>query len=103
MLKRGFKVSLIDGGVVEKSISKEFSFSELKDNLNDPWSYFLGSDLEGITSPNSNQFFGMDDLINLMLKNKNNVGKYMINEYWLDIGVIDDYTDVEKAYSSHFK
>ena len=51
----------------------------------------------------SNQFFGMDDLINLMLKNKNNVGKYMINEYWLDIGVIDDYSDVEEAYSSHFK
>jgi len=56
-LKRGFKVSLIDGGVVEKSISKEFSFSELKDNLNDPWSYFLGSNLEGIISPNTNSVF----------------------------------------------
>ena len=57
MLKRGFQVSLIDGGVVEEGISKEFSFTELKENLEDPWSFFLGSNLEGITPPNINSVF----------------------------------------------
>lgn len=50
-----------------------------------------------------NKYFGMDDLIKFMLAEKLPVAKYLLNEYWLDIGRIDDYQKAEMAYSSHFK
>lgn len=42
----------------------------------------------------SGQYYGMDALMNAMLAAGDPISKYEINEYWLDIGRIDDY---EKA------
>lgn len=42
----------------------------------------------------SGQYYGMDTLMNAMLAAGDPISKYEINEYWLDIGRIDDY---EKA------
>jgi NDP-mannose synthase len=49
-----------------------------------------------------NTYFGMDDLINLKLNNNELVGKIDIKEYWLDIGVIDDYKEIQSVYDKHF-
>jgi len=49
------------------------------------------------------KYFGMDDLIKTMLAKGLPVAKYLLNEYWLDIGRIDDYKKAEIAYSNHFK
>ena len=48
-------------------------------------------------------YFGMDDLINKKLEQKSNVGKIHIKEYWLDIGVVEDYGNITKVYKKHFK
>ena len=50
-----------------------------------------------------NEKYDMDNLINDMLSDNQNVGKYQIQEYWLDIGVIDDYKEVQEVYNNHFK
>ena len=49
-----------------------------------------------------NKYFGMDDLINTKLNNNELVGKIDIAEYWLDIGVIEDYKDIQSIYKKHF-
>lgn len=51
----------------------------------------------------NNKPFSMDALINKMLKKGSRIAKYLIREYWLDIGVIDDYKGIEDIYKSHFK
>lgn len=50
-----------------------------------------------------NEPLSMDKLINNMLENDSPIAKYMIDEYWLDIGVVDDYKEVQEIYNSHFK
>ena len=50
-----------------------------------------------------NEPLSMDKLINNMLENNSPIAKYMIHEYWLDIGVIDDYKEVQEVYNNHFK
>ena len=57
LLKRGFVVNLIDGGAVEKRTQNLKPFEEFKDDLTDPWNYFLGDQLQGIIPPNSNSIF----------------------------------------------
>lgn len=47
-------------------------------------------------------YFGIDDLIKNMLKQGKNVGRYLMSEYWLDIGRIDDYNEAQQAYKEHF-
>ena len=49
------------------------------------------------------EYFGMDDLINTMLLDKKPISTYHINEYWLDIGQIDDFKLAKKAYKKYFK
>ena len=49
------------------------------------------------------EYFGMDDLINKMLLDKKPISTYHINEYWLDIGQIDDFKLAKKAYKKYFK
>lgn len=49
-----------------------------------------------------NEYFGMDTLIKKMIANKRKIGKYDINEYWLDIGRFDDYNKVQETYKEHF-
>ena len=49
-----------------------------------------------------NEYFGMDTLINKMLDLKVPITKYHINEYWLDIGQIDDFQSAQEIYQTHF-
>jgi NDP-mannose synthase len=48
------------------------------------------------------QYFGMDTLINKMLNQKMPITKYEIQEYWLDIGQIDDYEEAQKVFQQRF-
>ena len=50
-----------------------------------------------------NEFLNMDKLINSMIEDKTPISKYMINEYWLDIGIVEDYQEVQDIYDNHFK
>lgn len=50
-----------------------------------------------------NEYFGMDTLINKMLQLKYPITKYLIEEYWLDIGREDDYHKAQEIYKDHFK
>jgi len=45
----------------------------------------------------------MDKLIIKMLDLNMKIAKYEIQEYWLDIGVIDDYQKVQQIYNKQFK
>ena len=47
-------------------------------------------------------YYGIDILIKDMLAKKMKVAKYLMSEYWLDIGQIDDYQIAQAAYSEHF-
>jgi NDP-mannose synthase len=49
-----------------------------------------------------NQYFGMDTLIKKMLADGIPVGKYDLEEYWLDIGQVPDYDFAQNAYKKHF-
>jgi NDP-sugar pyrophosphorylase family protein len=49
------------------------------------------------------QYFGMDKLIQTMLDRGMPIAKYEMQEYWLDIGRIDDYQQARDAYEQHFK
>ena len=48
-------------------------------------------------------YYGIDILIKDMISKKMKVAKYLIKEYWLDIGRIDDYENARKAYEKHFQ
>lgn len=50
-----------------------------------------------------NTYYGMDTLIQDMLAKKLPVAKYELNEYWLDIGRLNDYEKAQDAYHTHFK
>jgi NDP-sugar pyrophosphorylase family protein len=50
----------------------------------------------------SNKYFGMDDLINKMLLLNKPISKYLISDYWLDIGQEDDYKKAQEIYNEHF-
>ena len=49
-----------------------------------------------------NQRYGMDQLIQGMLGKGSPIAKYELNEYWLDIGRLNDYEKAQKDYSKHF-
>ena len=38
-----------------------------------------------------------------MLSENRPVTRYLIEEYWLDIGRVEDYHAAEEAYETHFK
>ena len=48
------------------------------------------------------EYFGMDHLIKKMLEMNEYVAKYDLNEYWLDIGRLNDYEKAQEAYNKHF-
>lgn len=50
-----------------------------------------------------NQYFGMDDLIKKKLSLKIPIPKYLMNEFWLDIGQLDNFTEAQLAYEKHFR
>lgn len=49
-----------------------------------------------------NTYFGIDTLIKEMIAQKANIGRYLMKEYWLDIGRLDDYNEAQEAYKTHF-
>jgi choline dehydrogenase-like flavoprotein len=54
ILKKGYEVTLLDvGGDKPGPVNPEDSFNDLKANLNDPVSYFLGRDYEAVVFPGS--------------------------------------------------
>ncbi|MDD5618222.1 MAG: sugar phosphate nucleotidyltransferase, partial [Candidatus Omnitrophica bacterium] len=50
----------------------------------------------------SDVYYGIDSLIKDMLSKKMKVAKYLMSEYWLDIGQINDYKQAQDAYKEHF-
>jgi len=48
------------------------------------------------------EYFGIDTLIQKLLVEGRPVARYLMQEYWLDIGAIDDYRAAEEAYRTHF-
>jgi NDP-sugar pyrophosphorylase family protein len=51
----------------------------------------------------NNELFGMDQLIQKLLKLRIPIAKYELKEYWLDIGRIDDYEKAQEFYNKHIK
>ena len=49
-----------------------------------------------------NQYFGMDMLLRKMLQADLQVTKYELDEYWLDIGQIQDYEKAQNIYQDYF-
>jgi len=49
-----------------------------------------------------NEYFGMDVLIKSMITNNYPVTKYELNEYWLDIGRLNDYEKAQNDYGERF-
>lgn len=49
------------------------------------------------------QYFGIDSLITKMLLEGRIITRYLMDEYWLDIGRVEDYSMAEEAYRTHFK
>ena len=47
-------------------------------------------------------FYGIDSLIKDMLAADMKVGKYLMQEYWLDIGQMESYEEAQEAYKTHF-
>jgi NDP-sugar pyrophosphorylase family protein len=50
-----------------------------------------------------NVYFGIDHLIKKMLSLSLPVAKYLMTEYWLDIGNIDSYNEARETYKKNFK
>ncbi len=50
----------------------------------------------------TDEYFGMDTLINTMLEHQKPVAKYEMFEYWLDIGMEEDYKEAQETYQKYF-
>ena len=46
----------------------------------------------------ANQYYGIDKLIQFMLTSNITISKYEINDYWLDIGDIENYEQAQKDF-----
>lgn len=49
------------------------------------------------------EYFGMDTLITNMLDLHMPITKFHLNNYWLDIGQVDDYQKAQEIYKNHFE
>jgi len=45
------------------------------------------------------QYFGIDDLIKKMFSENKKVAKYLMDDYWIDIGQIDDFEKAQNTYT----
>lgn len=50
-----------------------------------------------------NIYFGIDQLIKKMISLSAPISRYLMHEYWLDIGCLDSYHEAQLAYEKHFK
>ena len=62
--------------------------------------YFLKPDVLKLIP--SGEYFGIDMLIKDMLSKNMKIGRYLINDYWIDIGQIRDYEEARNAYKKIF-
>ena len=49
-----------------------------------------------------NEFYDMPSLFEKMISNNDKIVSFPLNEYWLDIGRLEDYTKANKEYCSVF-
>jgi NDP-mannose synthase len=49
-----------------------------------------------------NEYFGMDQLIKKMLSEGHPISRYLIHDYWLDIGQVEDYNQARSEYERNF-
>lgn len=49
-----------------------------------------------------NTYFGVDTLIKKLLEENQLIAKYQLEEYWLDIGRLNDYEKAQEVYEEHF-
>jgi len=49
------------------------------------------------------KYFGMDSLIKALLAAPQRVARYLIEDYWLDIGQVEDYSKARDLYDQNFK
>jgi NDP-sugar pyrophosphorylase family protein len=50
-----------------------------------------------------NEYFGIDDLIKKLLKLKIPMTRYLLKDYWIDIGLVEDYEKARNIYNKNFK
>ena len=50
-----------------------------------------------------NTYYGIDTLIRDMIKKGLKIVKYEMDEYWLDIGRLNDYEEAQNIYQKHFR
>jgi len=48
------------------------------------------------------EYYNMDALIKKLLKMKIPIVRYLIQDYWIDIGQVDDYSKAQQIYAEHF-
>lgn len=48
------------------------------------------------------EYFGMDTLIKEMLAAGEPITRFLIQDYWLDIGQVEDYTQARDQFEKHF-
>jgi NDP-mannose synthase len=81
--------------IIEVEEKPDFSFEILAGI------YILKSSL--ISEIPENTYYGMDSLIKTMLSKNMKISKYLMKEYWLDIGRVEDYEIAQRAYKEHFE
>jgi NDP-sugar pyrophosphorylase family protein len=50
-----------------------------------------------------NEYFGIDDLIKKLLELNIPITRYLLKDYWIDIGAVEDYEKARKIYNKNFK
>jgi NDP-sugar pyrophosphorylase family protein len=68
----------------------------LKSNIN-AGIYVLNSSVIGLIP--RNRYFDMTDVFDLALKKRMKISAYPINEYWLDIGQVNDYETANRDFT----
>src|SRR5262245_41193530 len=63
--------------------------------------YVLRPALFDVIPPNTH--YGIDRLICDLLESGRKVGKYLMHEYWIDIGHQGTYEEAQEAYREHFR
>ena len=48
-------------------------------------------------------YYGVDQLIQDLISAGQPITRYPVKEYWLDIGCVEDYSQAEEAYKTHFR
>lgn len=63
--------------------------------------YFMRPELLAFVPDDT--YYGIDQLMQRLLAEGRAVGRYLMEEYWLDIGALEDYGEAEEAYREHFE